>query len=68
METKEYMFCEDCERIVERIPGKRHGDGQVDTDENPIWLLSDDIFPIFGTGPESIQGMKTGHCGCADNI
>ena len=24
-----------------REPGKRYGDGQIDTDESPIWLLAD---------------------------
>jgi len=25
--------------VVYRIPGHRHGDGQVDTDESPVWLV-----------------------------
>lgn len=28
--------------VVYRIPGHRHGDGQTDTDENPVWLLGDE--------------------------
>jgi hypothetical protein len=29
-------------QVVYRIPGMRYGDGQVDTDDNPIWLLGDE--------------------------
>lgn len=25
---------------VYRIPGHRHGDGQIDSDESPVWLLT----------------------------
>lgn len=28
--------------MVYRIPGCRHGDGQLDSDDNPVWLLADD--------------------------
>jgi hypothetical protein len=27
---------------VYRIPGHRHGDGQIDSDEQPVWLLTDE--------------------------
>jgi hypothetical protein len=26
---------------VYRIPGHHHGDGQVDSDESPVWILTD---------------------------
>lgn len=26
---------------VYRIPGHRHGDGQIDSDAEPVWLLCD---------------------------
>lgn len=29
-------------QVVYRIPGHQHGDGQVDSDEHPIWLLGDE--------------------------
>jgi len=29
-------------QVVYRIPGHQHGDGQIDTDEQPIWLLGDE--------------------------
>jgi hypothetical protein len=32
--------------LVYRIPGARHGDGQVDSDKNPVWLLIADIRDI----------------------
>ena len=25
---------------VKRMPGHRHGDGQIDTDDAPVWLLT----------------------------
>jgi hypothetical protein len=25
---------------VYRIPGHQHGDGQIDSDESPVWLLT----------------------------
>ena len=28
-------------QTVYRIPGMRHGDGQIDSDESPVWLLGD---------------------------
>ena len=28
--------------VVYRIPGHHHGDGQIDTDEDPVWLLADE--------------------------
>ena len=31
--------------VVYRIPGYHHGDGQVDTDESPVWLLAGDQGP-----------------------
>lgn len=34
-----YATCRSCESLVYREPGKRHGDGQVDSDDHPVWLL-----------------------------
>lgn len=28
--------------VVYRIPGHRHGDGQVDSDATPVWLVAED--------------------------
>lgn len=29
-------------QVVYRIPGLQHGDGQIDSDESPVWLLGDE--------------------------
>lgn len=29
-------------QVVYRIPGHQHGDGQIDSDESPVWLLAED--------------------------
>ncbi len=31
--------------VIYRIPGHQHGDGQVDSDERPVWLLAPDQEP-----------------------
>jgi hypothetical protein len=42
MESKrKYAFCENCEHYVYRIPGCRHDHGRVDSDDSPVWLLTD---------------------------
>lgn len=28
--------------VVYRLPGHRHGDGQVDSDDAPVWLVAQD--------------------------
>lgn len=40
METK-YYWCKSCGEYMYRVIGKQHGDGQVDSDENPVYLLCD---------------------------
>ena len=37
-----YGVCLACGNLVYREPGKRHDDGQVDTDESPVWLFYGD--------------------------
>ena len=69
-ETKQFAACEDCDNIVYRIPGKRHGDGQLDTDDSPVWLLSD----VYGfadhyrgsASAASISDLARVHCGCVE--
>jgi hypothetical protein len=41
METIIYRYDQNNDQFVKRIVGKQHGDGQVDSDENPIWLTCD---------------------------
>lgn len=38
---KQYYFCIACGEYVFRLPGMRYGDGQVDSDDNPVYLLAD---------------------------
>lgn len=60
--TKIYAYCPDCENYVYREPGKRHGDGQVDSDDHPVWLLADeDMVRAAGLDPKSLDTVD---CGC----
>lgn len=36
-----WAVCKVCDSIVVREPGRRYGDGQTDTDDNPIWFIGD---------------------------
>ena len=36
-----YAVCTICGNYIYRDCGKRHGDGQLDTDKEPVWLLAD---------------------------
>jgi hypothetical protein len=61
---KKFGFCKACGQIVYRIPGHHHGDGQVDSDENPVWLLADEqMVRDSGKDPDNIQNVI---CGCND--
>lgn len=39
---KIYAYDKRTGEYVYRIPGHRHGDGQVDSDESPVWLITDE--------------------------
>ncbi len=41
-EERVYAWDKTNGQAVYRIPGHQHGDGQVDTDDNPVWLLAND--------------------------
>lgn len=57
-----YGFCVACGSYVYRIPGMRHGDGQQDTDENPVWLFADEREM---TNAEKDQAyVNKINCGC----
>jgi len=61
MTAREYARCDDCGKIVYRELGKLHGDGQLDTDESPVWLLgSKDDLPADATVPFV-------RCGCIEH-
>lgn len=36
-----YAYDVNAGEYVYRIPGHQHGDGQVDSDEHPVWLACD---------------------------
>lgn len=57
-EEKVFGYCGACETYCYRILGKIHGDGQIDSEENPVWLMIPD--------EESVQDadFKTINCGC----
>lgn len=39
MHGRLYATCPSCSALIYRDPGRRHGDGRVDSDESPVWLL-----------------------------
>lgn len=41
MDEKIYAISKCSGDLIYRLPGKRYGDGQVDTDDHPVWLLAD---------------------------
>ena len=62
MEDRIYGFCKACGNYMYRIPGKRHGDGRLDTDEHPVWLLADESEMT----DEEMDGAIETYCGCTD--
>lgn len=64
MENREYYYCTACDSYVYRIPGHTHGDGQHDSDENPVYLLD---YPEYMTDDEIEQAdSRHVNCGCTD--
>ena len=61
---KTYSICKACGEIVYRLEGHTHGDGQVDTDENPVWLLSDERSAADDGA--DIDSLPEVFCGCND--
>lgn len=57
-----YAYCTVCNHVVKRIPGYRHGDGQVDSDKHPVWLLSD----AREITADHIATLPSINCGCND--
>lgn len=71
MSNRLYGICCHCGDLVYREPGKRHGDGQVDSDDHPVWLLdcaaNDPELPGREEGAEAAGLMvpsRTVDCGC----
>ena len=42
---------------VYREPGKHHGDGQVDSDESPIWLVASEAELLDGVTVEDLPDI-----------
>lgn len=63
-----YAICKVCGSLVCREPGKRHGDGQQDTDDNPVWLLdtAGDDEQLAGRLESVVTPLPTVNCGCND--
>lgn len=62
MEDRIFAICKVCGNVVYREPGKRHGDGQEDTDEHPVWLTWSYIDEYEG----DVNALDTVYCGCND--
>ena len=62
MSERIYGFCVACGEYVYRIPNFRHGDGQQDSEENPVWLSDNQEFMT----EEQIQEAEANEisCGC----
>lgn len=61
---KKYYFCKTCGEFVYRLVDFRHGDGSIDSDDNPIYLLTDEN----DMSEEDIQSAFENeiYCGCND--
>lgn len=61
---REYAYCPNCGEYIYRIPGHRHGDGQIDTDGSPVWLLTiAEALAEDGIDPDTLPEIP---CGCTD--
>ena len=58
--TKIYGVCKACGELVYREPGKQHDDGQIDSDESPVWLIAACICRADTHSPETCNP----DCGC----
>lgn len=58
MDNKIYGECTACGCFCYRVEGMRHGDGQVDSESNPVWLLCDELDIPDGVDVQKIN------CGC----
>jgi len=67
---REYAYCPACGNVIYRIPGHRHGDGQVDTEQKPVWLLEGGIEEVreslkLERGLD-VNTLPEAFCGCTD--
>lgn len=63
LNSKIYGVCVACGEYCYRIPGKKHGDGQIDTEDNPVWLTADDAMTLQEF--EAAEANRI-NCGCND--
>lgn len=57
---KVYGYDKALDVYVVREPHKRHGDGQQDTNENPVWLLADrEEIVRAGLDPETLPEVDS---------
>lgn len=61
---REYTYCPACDNYMYRIPGHLHGDGQLDTDDAPVWLLTDEDS-VIAAGLDTAT-LANVNCGCND--
>lgn len=61
-QTTIWAKCINCGEHVQRTPGMRHGDGQVDTDDSPVWTLVDEQMMI--DADIDIDKLDAVDCGC----
>lgn len=57
-----YAWCKSCGEVVYRLPGQRHGDGQVDSDDAPVWLLGNERDAA--SDGVDIDALPHIQCGC----
>lgn len=65
MTEREYAYCTVCGNVVYRTPGHHHGDGQIDMDDAPVWLLLGDIDEARHEGID-VDSLPDVQCGCSD--
>jgi hypothetical protein len=69
--SKIYAVCGACGEVVYREPGKYHGDGQQDSDENPVWLLSGRSSLWFHYRDDlegrDVTKLPRVNCGCTEH-
>lgn len=58
---KIYAYDQDNGTYVYRIPGHMHGDGQIDTDDEPVWLECSEKEALQAMGDAEIPTVRGGH-------
>lgn len=61
MSERIYGYDKRSGEYVYRIPGHRHGDGHVDSDDSPVWLLTDEATAEAACGG-NVPDVDTERC------